>query len=121
MPTPQALRIVLTGASRGLGRALAEGLIAAGHTVCGCARGSDKIAELRQRWPLPHQWHAVNVASDQQVLAWTSEVLAAGPVDLLINNAALMNRTDVLWNISAEEFDPLVDVNVKGVANCIRH
>ncbi len=40
--------------------------------------------------------------------------------DLLINNAAVMNANAVLWQVPAEEFDRLIDVNVKGVANVLR-
>lgn len=44
-----------------------------------------------------------------------------GPPDLLINNAALINRNAPLWQVSAAEFDRVIDVNLKGVANTIRH
>jgi NAD(P)-dependent dehydrogenase (short-subunit alcohol dehydrogenase family) len=46
---------------------------------------------------------------------------AIGPPDLLINNAAVINRPQRLWTISAAEFDNVIDVNVKGVANVLRH
>jgi NAD(P)-dependent dehydrogenase (short-subunit alcohol dehydrogenase family) len=39
----------------------------------------------------------------------------------LVNNAALINRSAPLWQVPAAEFDRVVDVNVKGVANVIRH
>ena len=51
-----AKRIVLTGVSRGLGLAMAEGFIEPGHTVFGCARSEEAIAELRKRWPAPHRF-----------------------------------------------------------------
>jgi NAD(P)-dependent dehydrogenase (short-subunit alcohol dehydrogenase family) len=41
--------------------------------------------------------------------------------DLLLNNAALVNRNARLWEIPAEEFDRLLAVNLSGVANVIRH
>ncbi len=116
-----AKRIVITGVSRGLGRAMTEGFIAAGHVVCGCARHAEAVAELHERWPEPHRFARVDVADDQQVKAWAEQVLAEGPVDLLLNNAALINRNVVLWEAPVEEFDRLVDVNIKGVANVVRH
>jgi NAD(P)-dependent dehydrogenase (short-subunit alcohol dehydrogenase family) len=118
----QTKRIVLTGVSRGLGLAMAEGFIAAGHTVFGCARSASSLQALASRWPAPHHFEAVDVADDAQVARWavaTIDVL--GGVDLLVNNAALINRNAPLWKVSAEEFSQLVDVNVKGVANVIRH
>jgi NAD(P)-dependent dehydrogenase (short-subunit alcohol dehydrogenase family) len=116
-----AKRIVITGVGRGLGRAMTAGFIDAGHIVCGCARRSEHVADLKERWPAPNQFAQVDVADDPQVAAWAREVLADGPVDLLVNNAALINRNNVLWDVPADEFDQIVDVNIKGVANVIRH
>ena len=54
--------------------------------------------------------------------AWAKDVLAsASPPDLLINNAAVINRNEKLWKISAAEFDRSFAVNVSGTANVIRH
>lgn len=117
-----AKRIVLTGISRGLGLAMTEQFIERGHTVFGCARSAGSLDALRRRWPTGHQFDAVDVADDGQVAAWAKTIFqAADGVDLLINNAALINRNAPLWKISAAEFDSLVDVNIKGVANVIRH
>lgn len=62
----------------------------------------------------------VDVADDGQLAQWANTVFeAAGDVDLLINNAALMNRNSPLWKIPADEFSAVVDVNINGVANVI--
>jgi NAD(P)-dependent dehydrogenase (short-subunit alcohol dehydrogenase family) len=101
---------------------MAAGFIEAGHTVCGCARGERSIAELSKRWPAPHGFERLDVADDDQVSHWAREtVRALGGVDLLINNAALINRNAPLWKISAKEFNELIDVNIGGLANVIRH
>ncbi len=92
-----------------------------GHVVCGCARNADAVAELTRRWSAPHSFTAVDVVNDDQVKDWAANVLADGPVDLLINNAALINRNAVLWEVPAEEFNRVVDVNIKGAANVLRH
>src|SRR5439155_1596989 len=39
----------------------------------------------------------------------------------LLNNAALINRNAALWDVSADELQRVIDVNIAGVANCIRH
>ncbi|MCU0840150.1 MAG: SDR family oxidoreductase [Thiobacillaceae bacterium] len=116
-------RIVLvTGVSRGLGRAMADCFVALGHTVIGCARDAASIAELRMRYGSPHRFDVVDVTGDDQVSGWAAQILnAPGPPDLLINNAALINRNAELWKVSAAEFDAVVNVNIKGVANVIRH
>jgi len=114
--------IVLTGVSRGLGLAMAEGFIARGHTVCGAARDARAIAALAARWAAPHQFAAVDVADDTQVASWAADVLAKhGAPDLLVNNAALMNRPAPLWEVPPEEFTQLMGVNVTGTYQTIRH
>ena len=62
--------VVITGVTRGLGRAMAEKFIALGHTVLGCGRSRDIITELRQRFPKRHDFDVVDVTSDEQVQAW---------------------------------------------------
>src|SRR5438270_3772096 len=113
--------IVLTGATRGLGRALVPHFVQAGHTVAGCGRSADHVAELARQFGPPHRFAALDVTDAAAVAAWAKEVLAAlGPPDLLVNNAAVMNRLGPLWERPADEFDRVIDVNVKGVVNAIR-
>jgi NAD(P)-dependent dehydrogenase (short-subunit alcohol dehydrogenase family) len=114
-------RIVITGVSRGLGRALVEGLAERGHVVCGCARSAEAIAELAHCHASPHDFAVVDVARDAEVRDWAKHVLAGGPPDLLINNAGIINRNAPLWKVPEEEFSRVVEVNVYGVVNVLRH
>lgn len=117
-----ARTIVVTGATRGIGRALTDELARLGHVVLGCGRDEVKVRELARAHRPPHAFEALDVRDDAAVMRWAERVLAShGAPDLLINNAALMNALAPLWAVPAEEFDALVDVNVKGVANAIRH
>ena len=114
--------IVITGATRGLGRAMTEEFIRLGHVVVGCGRSEKEVAQLGKQFPAPHDFTVVDVADDAQVAAWAKKVLAAHePPDLLLNNAALINRNAPLWKVPAQEFSNVIDVNLKGVANVIRH
>jgi NAD(P)-dependent dehydrogenase (short-subunit alcohol dehydrogenase family) len=113
-------RIALTGATRGLGRALVEKFAALGHTVQGCGRSAEDVGALAQRFGPPHGFAVCDVSDRSQVEAWAARALAGGAPDLLINNAALMNRPAPLWEVSPDEFDALIDVNVKGVTNVLR-
>jgi len=114
--------IILTGCTRGCGRALVDRFIEAGHTVAGCGRNESEINKLRNIYPAPHRFDAIDVTDDRAVKDWATSVLQeVGTPDLLINNAAIINRSANLWELNAEEFDQVVDINIKGVVNTIRH
>jgi NAD(P)-dependent dehydrogenase (short-subunit alcohol dehydrogenase family) len=114
--------VLITGVTRGLGRAMVEEFIRLRHTVVGCGRSQAEIDKLQRAFANPHQFEALDVASDQQVQAWAVRVLKShGPPNLLLNNAALINKNAPLWKVSASEFSQVIDVNIKGVANIIRH
>ena len=114
--------IVITGATRGLGRAMAGGFAELGHTVVGCGRSAAEVERLRQALGDPHDFEAVDVAREDQVSAWAARVLdRLGVPDLLVNNAGVMNPGAPLWEVPAAEIDRVVDVNIKGVAHVIRH
>lgn len=122
MRAPTGKLVVITGVTRGLGRAMTEEFSRHGHTVAGCGRSTNKIDDLREQFGHPHQFQSVDVASDDAVAAWARIVMAsAGAPDLLVNNAAIINRNAPLWKVSAKEFSDVVDVNIKGVTNVIRH
>jgi NAD(P)-dependent dehydrogenase (short-subunit alcohol dehydrogenase family) len=114
--------ILITGVTRGCGRALTEEFIRLNHVVIGCGRSEKEIARLSKQFPASNDFAVVDVSSDEQVVAWAKRVLQshAAP-DLLLNNAALINRNAPLWEVPAQEFSDVIDVNIKGVANVIRH
>jgi NAD(P)-dependent dehydrogenase (short-subunit alcohol dehydrogenase family) len=114
--------IVITGVTKGLGLAMAAKFIEMGHTVLGCGRSRETVENLRRSHRPPHDFAAVDVAFESQVEPWAARLLSThGAPDLLINNAGIINKNGPLWQAPAEEFDRLFDVNVKGVANVIRH
>jgi len=118
----QPKTIVVTGATRGLGLALVEKFIELGHTVLGCGRSREFVESLRHKYQGAHDFGLVDVARESQVEPWAARLLSSrGAPDILINNAAIINKNTPLWQVPAEEFDLLVDINIKGVANVIRH
>ena len=117
----EAKCVVITGVSRGLGQAMVQEFVQRGHTVLGCARSQEAIAELNGRYGDPHRFEVVDIRHVEQVEQWSRRVLdRIGPPDLLINNAALMNRSSVLWEVPSEEFAELLNVNLRGMHNVIR-
>jgi 3-oxoacyl-[acyl-carrier protein] reductase len=93
---------VVTGASRGIGRAIATILAGAGAKVAGCARHAiDEIV-------------ACDVGRPVEVERFAAEVLRRfGPPDLLVNNAGLVARAQ-LEETSLENWDAVLDSNLKG-------
>ena len=93
-----------------------------GHTVLGCGRSEKGIEALRRRFGPPHDFAVVDVASDVQVKAWADRLLGShGPPDLVLNNAGVINQNARLWEVPEREFSLVIDVNIKGIANVIRH
>ena len=93
-----------------------------GHTVLGCGRSVKDIDRLHQTFGRPNDFCAVDVSSDADVKSWAKGVLVShGPPDLLLNNAGVINRNAPLWQVPANEFNQVVDINLKGMANVIRH
>ena len=114
--------IVVTGATRGLGRAMVGGFVESSHRVIGCGRSLNAVKSLESDFGKPHRFDCVDVSDDAQVSEWAASViLEFGPPDLLLNNAAIVNKNAPLWDIGADEFSAIIDVNIKGVANVIRH
>jgi len=116
------MKIVITGVTRGLGRAMAEWYIAHGHQVAGCGRSGQEIFDLRFDHPEPHEFSPLDVTNAVKVSIWAERVLGVfqGPPDLLINNAAVMNDPKRLWEVPAEKFAQLMQINLVGVHNVIR-
>jgi NAD(P)-dependent dehydrogenase (short-subunit alcohol dehydrogenase family) len=115
------LTIIITGVTRGLGRAMAEGFAKAGYTVLGCGRAKELVEGLLKTFGDPHRFDRVDVASSEEVERWANMLLGKyGAPDLLINNAAIMTKPAPLWTISDDEFSRIVDINLKGTANVIR-
>ena len=122
MSDSKAKIVLITGATRGLGRAMADEFVRLGHTVLGCGRSKYAAMQLMQLFGGPHDFQSVNVAADSEVKSWANRLLNAfGPPDLLLNNAAIINRNAPLWKVGAQEFSEVIDINIKGVANVIRH
>ncbi len=114
--------IVVSGVTRGLGRAMCEGFAARGHRVLGCGRSTELLEELGERLGPPHELAAVDVADDGGVAAWAAGLLEShGPPSLLVNNAALMSAPAPLWRVPPSEVDALLAVNLGGTVNLIRH
>ena len=114
--------IAITGVTRGLGSVLTEWLIAQGKTVAGCARSQAGIEALRSKYADAHSFRAVDVTSSEDVKQWAGSVIdSTGVPDLIICNASICNDASKTgWETSDDEFNLVLDVNIKGTANVCR-
>ncbi len=101
---------------------MARGLAVRGWSVAGFARSAGAVKAVAGELGKGHFFASVDVVEEDEVEAFCSAARReVGPPDLLLNNAALINEPALLWEVSAEEFGQVVDVNIKGVANVVRH
>jgi 3-oxoacyl-[acyl-carrier protein] reductase len=114
---------VVTGAGRGIGRAIALKFAQAGANIVCVSRtqeNSEKVAgEVaalgRKSWAL-----AVDVADSKAVKAATEKILAdCGKIDILVNNAGV-TRDGLLMRMSDEDWDAVIDTNLKGAFHFTR-
>ncbi len=91
-----------------------------GHSIAACGRNSDDLRRLADELPTAHLC-AVDVTDASGINAWAATLSDADWVpDLLINNAGVINRQAPLWELDADEFRHVIDVNVTGVFHVIR-
>jgi len=114
--------VVITGASKGLGRAMALRFAREGWRVCGCGRNKGALAELQKALGDEHLMQVCDITEETQVSAFEAAVIgkAGAAPDLLINNAGVINRNAPLWDISSEEFRKVMEINLTGVHLVIR-
>ena len=114
---------LVTGASRGIGRAIALHLAARGASVVVCARNLEAAegvaAELRQQGVASFAQSAdVAVATEVEGLIKRT-IDELGALDILINNAGI-TRDNLLMRMSEEDWDAVLDTNLKGAFNCCK-
>lgn len=110
-------QVIVTGCSKGIGRALVSEFQTRGVEVAGCARQGSLLEELGSD---PH-FRAVDVCDEQGMMRWAEDLRHSGfSPDLVIANAGLLNVRAPLWKVSGEEFSSVIDVNVKGVHHTLR-
>ncbi|KAL6329256.1 hypothetical protein AAG906_014868 [Vitis piasezkii] len=128
--------VLITGVGKGLGRALALEIAKRGHTVVGCSRSQDRLTSLQSELSSVvsspqsdsavsssdrHFFMTVDVRSNSSVEELARAVMEKkGVPDIIVNNAGTINRNNRIWEVPEEEFDTVIDTNVKGTANVMR-
>ena len=107
---------LVTGASRGIGAAIADTLAAAGATVIGTATSESGAAAIQERLA---QWggqgRALNAAEENGIETLIADIEKTfGKLDILVNNAGI-TRDNLLMRMKEEEWDDIMQVNLKSV------
>lgn len=115
---------LVTGASRGIGRSIALALAEHGVKVAVNYSGSEEAARdtVARIAELGSEGIALrgNVGSTEESESLVKEVLGAwGKVDILVNNAGI-TRDNLIMRMKEEEFDQVIETNLKGVFNCLK-
>ena len=109
---------IVTGASRGIGKAIALALGARGATVIGTATseaGADKISEYLAAAGVKGKGIALNVTDQKSIDGGLDAVQKAfGVPTILVNNAGI-TRDNLLMRMKDEEWDAIMDTNLKSV------
>ncbi|MCY6353702.1 3-oxoacyl-[acyl-carrier-protein] reductase [Clostridium sp. ZS2-4] len=116
---------VVTGASRGLGRAIALKLAELGANVILNYRSSANSVEEVVKAIEEKGVKALAVQGDVSSFEDAKNIIDAavknfGSIDILVNNAGI-TKDGLLMRMKEEDFDNVIEVNLKGVFNCTRH
>lgn len=107
--------IIVTGAGRGLGKALAIGLSRAGFTVVATARSKDKLGELGSRLVGDYMIEKCDITTWGDCTNLVDKVVNKyGQIDVLVNNAGGKYVRTSLLDSTIEDIDSVFDTQVKG-------
>jgi NAD(P)-dependent dehydrogenase (short-subunit alcohol dehydrogenase family) len=115
---------VVTGGGRGLGREVAQRLAAEGARVAVAARSADELEETVRSiakaggHAAAHTVDVSDAGAVQQMMALVEHDM--GPVDLLVNNAAVIQPLGPVWEVAPEEWWRLLEINLFGTFLCAR-
>ncbi len=111
--------MVITGASGGLGKALAEYFAKKDFVVCALARSVDKLAEIEQAYPGQVFPYSCDVSKAKQVKEVFAEIIDEHKqIDVLINNAGISQQDKQFPRDPFDCIDSTIDINLKGTMYC---
>ena len=111
---------IVTGSTRGIGKAIAESLASAGARVAVVGRDQGRAREVAADISPDARGYACDIAEPASIVALVAAVEAEmGGIDILVNNAGI-NRDNILFRIRDEDWDAVLDANLRGAFVAIR-
>ena len=108
---------LITGSSRGIGRSLAEAVLAAGHKLVATARGPEQLADLVQKYGEQVRAVALDVTDSAAARRAIQEAVNAfGRLDVVVNNARYGNMATI-EDVTDEDFRAQIETNFYGVVH----
>ncbi|MBU8826319.1 SDR family NAD(P)-dependent oxidoreductase [Mycolicibacterium goodii] len=112
--------ILISGASRGLGRAITEAALAAGHCVVAGVRSATALSDLTSREPDRLAVIELDVTNDEQARAAVATAVERfGRLDVLVNNAGYANMS-AIEDVDIDDFRAQIETNFFGVVRLTR-
>ena len=117
-------RVVVTGAGRGIGQAVAEAFAAQGAKVAVLSRNEQSCGQaasaINKKYAGTAAPFAVDVADHDAMVEAGKEIVShLGGVDILVNNAGI-TRDGLLLRMTGEDWDAVMDTNLKGAFNAVK-
>ena len=113
---------IVTGASRGIGEAIAKQLSSCGAKIILIARNSDQLVAVKETI-ISNGGIAESIAGDVSNLNSISEIVANtidkwGRIDILVNNAGIA-RDNIIMRMKEDDWDSVMNINLKGCFNAV--
>lgn len=121
----QGMTAIVTGGSRGIGRAICVALAQEGANVVTCyahgADGANETVKLCQEYGVKAEAVKADVANNDDVATMITKVKAEyGSVDILVNNAGI-TKDNLILKMNEADFNQVIDTNLKGAFLCIQN
>lgn len=112
---------IVTGGARGIGRAIGDRFLNEGAIVCLFDIMEDELKKVKEGCKSNNlRIFTVDISDTTSVGSAVNETMSEfGRVDILVNNAGI-NRDNLLMRMTDEEWDRVIEVNLKGTYNCIK-
>jgi len=116
----EPISVVITGASAGIGEAIAKRYAREGFHLFLLARRQEKLQALKNQLNCPVDVFTLDVKDKASVNDVFNRIIEKGPIDILVNNAGLALGLDPAHKAQLDDWEEMIDCNIKGLVYCTR-